>query len=1428
MRNRDARSKIAFALKKSIICLVAAGFSQTLLAAMTPPTLQYGDDDPSGLRLAKQDFAGYGGFVNLAWPSVGANVQYTVESSLNPDMSGASRLYSWVDDDGTTARTRAGADTLSPANVDPVNWQNTPNKFYYQVTATDPSTGESVKSNILDINVLAAPFFVNASGRYVRPDNTWGGTERHVTAYVAPNAGKTKVGQALIYAPAVPDFLNAVPTIEGGTNGTLTKEGNDLYFTPSAGFGSGANAAQPEVFTITYPDEIDGMSTGYGAAGITISVVPYNGADAAPPTFKLFYGNYDNADNATILGDASNPIWSFSQTTPEPNPVVNGKDGWTLRLVQTGGQSCPLFMSSWEATDYMTKTGLSKACLVEDAEPSKGYISYIEASPSLPDAIYNISPNAGVDAHITAGLMGSITPSVKVSQLSPTGDVLGTQTLTYSASMIAPQTFTYNLVPTIRKIGDLYLVTNPNVDFASYQITSGDPANAYRAPLTPLVNDWTPNFSTGYVPAFVLDKRDAATAKYTDWNMPDGASYASYFVALKETIPLTTQKNADGSIAVYINANHSIHGGYKFTLTRIDSKTGYATVPEDDATFMSGWNGNYGNNVNNSSGDYYKTLSNGDGNAKVTISAATLQSVKDAGDVLTIHWDALVDSRLPVELREDPDLVSNYFSGNLTIDGFAGAGAASGNLSTPALMWRGASTNAIKVAGVSNTVRVDWTITRVKTGAQIVDTRNDASSYDVSAMASGAYTVQARLYNVAGQYIDTDVVSFTIYDRPTATVTIPTMASRGKSYPLTAVTSGVPQTAKLTWVIGGQEFPAAVNALGTEVTGTYSPTESTPNGNLPALLRIQVDPAVAESMIEFPATGTIAVGDTPGGTISTAAKVFWAGKSQLIDFTPANSATTRIDWLVTSPFGQTTTITKMGLQPLDTGAFVPGTYTISAKAYNEVGTNAVVETPLSVKVYAQPTITMTTPTTAGTGSTISLAATYTNVPDTAQVTFKVGDNVVPAVMDKAKSTLSAKVKLGDTPATYDTYLTVQIDPAIAESSITFPGNSVRTLGYTPLKATVTPSQNLLDSGVLTVFKATLKPSWDTRLLPISGNGMMGEWELPDGTIVSGMTLNYTPSDADYALISAGRTPIFRGWLDGAKETTLVTVKTTIKMYEPWTLPDYSFVLKRGGATIIAPDIEQLVLTPSRPVDSKTASYRGVKFTWSLPTGAGIVTQAVRDTVTMTANAAGTYPLSVVVEDKYGNRKDASFSFDAIASTFSVDKVELRANPVSTRVPVMLIPKVATASTHKRERPKQYEMLVDGVVVAAGNQPKPITIAQEGVHQVGVRVSSNFNSSAAKEVSFTAAPNKVPVCAKPFKTLFGKSGTTQTVKVTSQCTDPDGKIKKFSWKINGVDANSMTDAQSYQFLNGVTSAEFEVTLTDDSGGVTTHAEVIKLP
>jgi hypothetical protein len=121
----------------------------------------------------------------------------------------------------------------------------------------------------------------------------------------------------------------------------------------------------------------------------------------------------------------------------------------------------------------------------------------------------------------------------------------------------------------------------------------------------------------------------------------------------------------------------------------------------------------------------------------------------------------------------------------------------------------------------------------------------------------------------------------------------------------------------------------------------------------------------------------------------------------------------------------------------------------------------------------------------------------------------------------------------------------------------------------------------------------------------------------------------------------------------------------------------------------------------------------------------------------------------------------------------------------------------------------------------------VTLTTEGTHNIGVRVTSNFNSVATRTESFVATPNQVPVCPKPFRLTYGKIGAVKTVKAAAQCKDLDGRIKGYSWTIDGVRASSTTDSQSFQFPEGVTSVRMEVSIKDDSADVTTYGETVTI-
>lgn len=1427
MKKSSRQPKRGFQLAKITIMLAAAGFSQGLLAALVPPTLTLAND-PSGYALSEPNQAGYGGsIIKLNFteaPTDSEYVNYTIRYSVNPDMSNSQKSWSGYYQPTPGLYLTSASVPNSPSTIDPEAWSLTPKKLYYQIVATNWETEETVSSNVVQVNLTLPPFFLDKNGKYLPTDMS--SSERHLPIYVPPGAGKTKIGSVFVHAPDVAAFKALNPDVLGGKNGTITVENGDVYFNATALFGSGENAAIAEDFTLAYPanDPVSGIDTTFQRAPIHLSIIPSDPNDATPPAFKLFYDGFENT-NVSPSGSLGNPIVKFVQNRPEPLEIVKTWSAGKLALVQVGGVPCALFSYSSEAYYYMQRTGSPRACYTEnvDSNPAINYFSQKSDGVEWTDMTWRQGLGVNVNLDPQA-LTGNVTIPIKVQEVNPEGQVLRTHTVTYQNNFVPPDNFTFNVIPSSfsRKVGEFYVVNSYSSPVSDYQILTGNPENAFKRETKPYQDDV--NFSTGYLYAYVVDKRDPETEQLSSWSTPSGYKTVSYFVAVKEKIPLSTEKIQNGDLKVNINKSEEALAGYKFTLQRVSSATGTVSVPEDDATFTVHNNNGYSTS-NNGQNDDHKTTNLSQRQASVIIKKATLDAVTAAGDFLTIRWDADL-SNVPQQLRDDVVLASDYYTGTLSIDGYgATVGVPEGDLSLPQLLWRGDVSNVISIAGKKNITRTDWTITRVKTGAQIVDSKTNGNDYDLSQLSPGEYTVMARLANATGEYIDTPVKSFTIYDRPTATISVPTVVNRGDSGALSAVTYGVTAKAVASWQVGGVTYPATIDIPNARITGDFKPDASFPVGNVKAKLIVHVDPAVEASKVEFVSEGEIAVGDLPGGTISATAKVFWAGKSQKINF-EGNGAAKRIDWMVTSPFGQTTTVSKTDLGPLDTGNFVEGTYTIVAKVYNQAGTPTTVEKSYLAKVYKEPKISITAPSGIAAGSNITVKGTYNTLPMTATAKFLIGEQELPGVIDRAKSVISASYTLPtEAPASYPVTLKVVVDSANPDTEVTYTANIIKALAYTPVKVAVSSSPSVLDVGVQGIYKATVKASWDTKALPIQGNGLMGEWELPDGTIVPGLNMVYTPTEADYALISQGRLPLFRGWLDGNKDATMATTTPRSKMYEPWVMPEYSFVLKKGAAVITAPDSAVLVLTPNRVLDPKMASYRAITYKWTLPSGEGVLSQAVRDTLTITANKPGVFPVSVVVSDKHGAEKTANFSFEAVASTFNVDSLSFKTAPESKRVPVMVIPRIATSSSHKKERPSLFEMIVDGNVVASGSQPKPVTISEEGAHEIGVKVTSNFKTVATRTEQFVATPNQAPICPKPFRISFGKIGAVKTVKATAQCKDPDGKIKGYAWTINGQPSNSTTDAQSYQLAEGETSVQMEVTIKDDSGGTFKYSETI---
>ncbi len=287
-----------------------------------------------------------------------------------------------------------------------------------------------------------------------------------------------------------------------------------------------------------------------------------------------------------------------------------------------------------------------------------------------------------------------------------------------------------------------------------------------------------------------------------------------------------------------------------------------------------------------------------------------------------------------------------------------------------------------------------------------------------------------------------------------------------------------------------------------------------------------------------------------------------------------------------------------------------------------------------------------------------------------------------------------------------------------------------------------------------------------------------------------------------------------------------TQTVNLKVAVPWSMPDWTVAPVKSATEVVAPATVTLQATPSLTYDRTAATTHKLKYTWSVPTQ--ISARGSGDKITLQLNEAGTYPVHFQAVDDLGNVRDQSIEITAIPPTLAISDATFRMTPPNARTPVVVAPKVATTSTHTRERPNLYEIHVDGAVVQSGPALKPFTITGPGSHDVKIVAKSAFGSVAQKDLTLTVQENRIPTC-QPLRSILNTvkaTGVVTAVSLTAQCSDPDGRVKTYAWLVNGTPLTATTNRASYQFAPCESAAQVELKVTDDSSEVYTHTETIQ--
>lgn len=341
----------------------------------------------------------------------------------------------------------------------------------------------------------------------------------------------------------------------------------------------------------------------------------------------------------------------------------------------------------------------------------------------------------------------------------------------------------------------------------------------------------------------------------------------------------------------------------------------------------------------------------------------------------------------------------------------------------------------------------------------------------------------------------------------------------------------------------------------------------------------------------------------------------------------------------------------------------------------------------------------------------------------------------------------------------------------------------------------------VETGKTYRYTGTARPSWGSIQ---SVNNLITEWQLPDGKTVSGRTLDWRPTTQD--LIDT-KPLIFRAWVSGYKETT--SKETTIK-YVPWQYVWPNFTVSVKQFTPQAPSDLALQVTHDAP--KMNTRFEGLSYHWSYPESVnGRSNEASPSRAMVQVLQAGQYTVSITIKDKRGHQTVLNQQVSAEEPVPYRAQLRLAKSNLADRAPMSITVRPTVSGGHPLDSVIAQSWSVDGAVIDEyQNRPFMITtIAEPGNHTISYTLHSKMGKTMTSNAHIHLTKNQLPTCE-----LISKPNSF-VVYVESKCTDPDGKIIGYSWRVNDQPIGSTSYRISFSKSGQPQSAKVTIIAMDDA-------------
>jgi len=607
-------------------------------------------------------------------------------------------------------------------------------------------------------------------------------------------------------------------------------------------------------------------------------------------------------------------------------------------------------------------------------------------------------------------------------------------------------------------------------------------------------------------------------------------------------------------------------------------------------------------------------------------------------------------------------------------------------------------------------------------------------------------------------------------------------------------------------------------------SGVVAKTVNPPLGNVKLVAVLSLKPPAAASfysrqLLSNKAYAQVLKGDAPAGEISSRVSSGPAPLAVLPKLTVSSEdqrVLGKITWQLSTDNGATWQALA-GVQPyMAQLKFNPGQYLVRVELENRLSGAKGYTNQLAFTAYDVPEVAVTGPNAVIVNTPLTLQAALTNkgaAVDAEEATVqwyrhdRDGDTLVqtgptytvtPAELGNYQYIVKASLKSAVATDAKAWRQVVKIVRVVAPSP-----PEVRVVAPNSMEYNTKEAQTYRLQAV-----ASLRSGLDLNTYPVAG-----EWELPDGTVVPGTEVSYSPTAADAAQRKSRI--VYRAWLQGMKESTTATVVKSI----PLTIYDWpTFSINVDQAYAMAPSLVTLTAMPST---GKPWTLEKPQYTWSLPEGATLVRSLDNGRIVQVAfDQAGQHSVALAVQDARGSTATASAQVElAAAPAFEVSFQPVYSNP-DKREPLDVLVRARFSGGHPADRIASvtYSTAAPGATV---NQSLGyVQGLPAGEQTIQVRATTKFGQTVTGELPVSVAVNQPPTC-----TVTSRQDARYVYREAA-CTDPDGRITAYRWYRNGRVVGcsnrltqSLADAAEPVVFEAIDNngAKYQETINGNTGG-----------